>query len=248
MRALTKDEVECRIGTIAKSGKSLTLLLYKDARADMRILDEEFGPEAWQCRYSEHKGTLFCSVGVQTDTGWVWKEDAGAPSNMEKEKGEASDAFKRACTRWGIGRELYTAPEIRVWNGTGCTITQDGSKFVCWDRFEVAEMEVSDGRITGLRIVNSETGDSVFGWGTVGGPESPSKGRKGKGAAKEPQEDHLEPLRRLFPRYCAARHLGADEAMAEICRAAGIESFSDIAVDFVPDVERIMLGVLEAVS
>ena len=45
---------------------------------------------------------------------WVWKWDCGTESNTEKEKGEASDSFKRACVNWGIGRELYTAPQIWI--------------------------------------------------------------------------------------------------------------------------------------
>ena len=147
MRFLRPDEVECRIGTVSKEGKGLSLLLYKDARCDMRILDEEYGPDRWQCEYSEHKGTLFCKVGVLTDGGWVWKENAGSPSNMEAQKGEASDAFKRACFLWGIGRELYTAPFIWV-KAQDCSI----SNGKCYDRFRVDSMEVSDGRITQLSI------------------------------------------------------------------------------------------------
>lgn len=41
IRLLRHDEIECRVGTI--SDKGLSLLLYKDARADMKILDETFG-------------------------------------------------------------------------------------------------------------------------------------------------------------------------------------------------------------
>lgn len=246
MRALKASEVECRIGTVAKSGKSLTLLLYKDARVDMRILDEEYGPENWQCRYRENKGTLFCSVGVLTDNGWVWKEDAGAPSNMEKQKGEASDAFKRACVRWGIGRELYTAPEIRINNGNGCTIEKGDGKFVCWDKFEVAEMSIEDGAITGLRIINAKTRNSVFGWGVIDGPrghESPSKAAEEEEAAPAPK-DHLQPLRDLFPRYADAVGMQYPEAMELLCLNAGVEALEEVAVDFVPDVERIMLDAI----
>lgn len=112
MRALRPDEIEVRVGTINKKG--VTFLLYKNARVDMAILDEEFSPFGWQCRYEERKNIMYCSIGVyDPDKGeWVWKEDCGTESFTEKEKGEASDAFKRAGFKWGIGRELYTSPRI----------------------------------------------------------------------------------------------------------------------------------------
>lgn len=112
MRALRPDEIEVRVGSISMNGVSF--LLYKNARVDMAILDEEFSPFGWQCRYEERKNIMYCSIGVyDPDIGeWVWKEDCGTESFTEKEKGEASDAFKRAGFRWGIGRELYTSPKI----------------------------------------------------------------------------------------------------------------------------------------
>ena len=112
MRPLRANEIEVRIGQIYEKGVSM--LLYKNARTDMQILDETFGPMGWQCKYKEVKGNLFCSIGILSPEydEWIWKEDCGTESNTEKEKGEASDAFKRAGFRWGIGRELYTAPFI----------------------------------------------------------------------------------------------------------------------------------------
>ena len=70
-RALNADEIECRVGTVSKNGKGLSLLLFKDARCDANILDETVGPENWQCEFYEHKGTLFCKVGILTENGWV---------------------------------------------------------------------------------------------------------------------------------------------------------------------------------
>lgn len=112
MRPLQADEIEVRIGQIY-DGKC-TMLLYKNARVDMAILDETYGEMGWQDRYEERKNIMYCSIGVWDDSKkqWIWKEDCGTESNTEKEKGEASDAFKRAGFRWGIGRELYTAPPI----------------------------------------------------------------------------------------------------------------------------------------
>lgn len=112
MRALRADEIEVRVGQIYEKGA--TMLLYKNARVDMAILDEEFGPENWQRDHKEIKGNLYCGIGVWNDKAktWVWKWDCGTESYTEKEKGEASDSFKRAGFNWGIGRELYTAPFI----------------------------------------------------------------------------------------------------------------------------------------
>ena len=114
MRALKPSEVEVRIGTVGKNG--VTLLLYKNARVDMQILDETFGSFGWQRDHKEIKGNLYCGIGVWSCDvdGWVWKWDCGTESNTEKEKGEASDSFKRAGFCWGIGRELYNSPFIFV--------------------------------------------------------------------------------------------------------------------------------------
>ena len=116
MRALKADEIEVRVGQIGNG--YATMLLYKNARVDMAILDEEYTPYGWQCDYKELKGNMYCGIGVIDPIGgeWVWKWDCGTESNVEKAKGEASDAMKRACFNvgGGIGRELYTAPRISV--------------------------------------------------------------------------------------------------------------------------------------
>lgn len=172
-RELRANEIECRIGTVGKSGNGLSLLLYKTARVDADILDEGVGPENWQCDFYEQKGTLFCKVGIRetcngNEFDWVWKSDAGSPSNMEAAKGEASDAFKRACFKWGIGRELYSAPFIWV-PSTKCSIKPQGSKFTCYDSFSVAKIAIAEDesgarRIAGIRIVNDKTGQVAFSW------------------------------------------------------------------------------------
>ncbi len=122
-RKLKPEEIDVRVGTVISSGtwQGVTLLLYKDARVDMDILDETVGSENWQRRHYEVKGNMYCSVGIKCDSEWVWKDDCGTESNTEKEKGEASDSFKRACVNWGIGRELYSAPTVMV----ACELTKD---------------------------------------------------------------------------------------------------------------------------
>lgn len=123
-RKLKCDEIDVKVGSVTKSGYSL--LLYKNARVDMAILDETVGAENWQRDHKEVKGNLYCGIGINInynaeDYGnraepiYVWKWDCGVESAFgDKEKGEASDSFKRAGFNWGIGRELYTSPRIFV--------------------------------------------------------------------------------------------------------------------------------------
>lgn len=178
-RDLKADEIELRAARVTDNG--VQLLLYKDARVDMRILDNTVGPENWQKKFYEHKNTLFCSVGINitgqvsgvkmggegvTTTGpeWVWKDDAGAPSNTEAEKGEASDAFKRACTNWGIGRELYTSPFVWV-DAAHCNIRQGrNGKPACYDHFHIEKLRTEGGFITGLAIWNDTKACRAFVW------------------------------------------------------------------------------------
>ena len=113
-RKLKPDEIEVRVATINK--KRCSLLLYKDARVDMRLLDETVGPLNWKREHQVINDNLFCTVSIYNEVigEWVSKQDVGIESYTQKEKGQASDAFKRACFNWGIGRELYTAPFIWV--------------------------------------------------------------------------------------------------------------------------------------
>lgn len=113
-RRLNADEIDLRIGPISKSTQRVSILPYKDARVDMAMLDETVGPENWARDHKEIKGNLYCGVGIRCGETFVWKWDCGTESTTEKEKGEASDSFKRACVNWGIGRELYTAPDIWI--------------------------------------------------------------------------------------------------------------------------------------
>lgn len=107
------DNIEFRIQSVNK-GKWGTILAYKDARYDMLMLDKIIGPGNWQRKHESIGGVMYCSVGIWNPEikDWVWKQDAGTESMTEKQKGAASDSFKRACFNWGIGRELYNFPKI----------------------------------------------------------------------------------------------------------------------------------------
>lgn len=87
---------------------------YIDARQVQDLLDEVVGCGNWQCKYEEHKNNMFCSIGILFENGWVWKSDCGTESQVEKQKGEASDAFKRAAVMWGVGRFLYSKKIVKL--------------------------------------------------------------------------------------------------------------------------------------
>ena len=119
IRRLKKSEIECRVSTsgVKKNGVAYaSYLLYKDARVDMKILDETFGPLNWQREHNLIGDRLYCTISIyDPEKGeWIRKQDVGTESYAEKEKGQASDSFKRAGFNVGIGRELYTAPNIFV--------------------------------------------------------------------------------------------------------------------------------------
>ena len=173
-RALTVDDIECRVSTA--SDKGCSLLLYKDARCDMKILDETVGPENWKRSHELINGNLFCNVSLW-DEGkkeWVTKQDVGTESYTEKEKGQASDAFKRACFNWGIGRELYTAPFIWI-KSENVTLTQKNNKFTTYDKFRVTQIIVINGEIKALAIKNDSLGKMVFSYDVRSAEE---KGKK----------------------------------------------------------------------
>lgn len=163
-RDLTADDVECRVSQINEKG--LVLLLYKDARCDMNILDETVGPMNWQRHHNRDNANCTVSIWDSEKNQWISKEDTGTESNTEKEKGLASDSFKRACFNWGIGRELYTAPLIWV-NPDGYTNSDRNGKPVTYDRFKCTYMRVEDGKIVAINIENAKTKKTVYVFGNI---------------------------------------------------------------------------------
>ena len=161
-RDLRADEIECRVAQATDKGVSL--LLYKDARCDQNILDETVGSFNWQRHHNRDNANCIVSIWDDKKQQWVDKEDTGTESNTEKEKGLASDSFKRACFNWGIGRELYTAPRIWV-NAQDCvSLKQDGQRWKCFDTFEVQKIAIENKRIVGLAIKNAKTKRTCFVW------------------------------------------------------------------------------------
>lgn len=161
-RDLRADEIDVRVATCNEKGVSL--LLYKDARCDMNILDETVGSMNWQRKHTRDNANCIVEIWDSDKNQWISKEDTGTESYTEKEKGQASDSFKRACFNWGIGRELYTAPFIWI-SADNCNMKNNNGKWTTYDRFMVDSITIENKRITGLSIKNTKTGELVFTYG-----------------------------------------------------------------------------------
>lgn len=157
-RDLKAEEIDVRVATVSEKGCSL--LLYKDARCDMNILDETVGALNWQRQHSRDNANCTVSIWDSEKLQWISKEDTGTESYTEKEKGQASDSFKRACFNWGIGRELYTAPFIWV-NADKLKLIDKNGKKSTYDTFTVEKIQITNKKITGLAIKNNR-GERVY--------------------------------------------------------------------------------------
>ena len=199
-RKLSAEEIDARVATVSEKGCSL--LLYKDARVDQNILDETVGPENWQRSHEVVNGNLFCNVGIrilrEDNYGeWVWKQDVGTESYTEKEKGQASDAFKRACFNWGIGRELYTAPFIWI-KADGVNLEPKNGKHTTYDTFKVKSIGYDqDGNINQLEIYNNKLKKVVY---TLGKSDSTPKTEEELTDTEIISEKEAEVLKRLCER------------------------------------------------
>lgn len=129
-KPLSVENIDFRVGAVggSKNKPWATILAYKDARVDIKRLNDVCGIDGWQRKNELIDGQLFCSVGVYSERikDWVWKQDVGTESYTEKEKGRASDAFKRACFNFGIGIELYELPVLFCWLNEGEFFEKDG--------------------------------------------------------------------------------------------------------------------------
>lgn len=178
-RALKADEIDVRVQSLQEDFKTkevtgAILLLYKNARVDMDILDEEYGKLGWQRTHAFKDGKLYCTVSVwdEIKQQWISREDVGTESNTEAEKGQASDSFKRANVNFGIGRELYTAPSIWI-DASAIKTYKDGKGYnKSKDKFSVVEIDIQDKQIKGLVIRNDSKGEIVYTYGTLKAPKT----------------------------------------------------------------------------
>lgn len=242
IRTLTAREIDCRVSQISKSGKGLQILLYKDARCDMAILDETFGPMGWQRHHLRDNSNCIVSIWDEMKQQWIDKEDTGTESNTEAEKGLASDSFKRACVNVGIGRELYTAPFIWI-DAANCTIKQnDKGKWECRDRFEVSEIGYNSAReIDRLAIINGKTKNVVYTFGKPGNahaqPAKP-KAKETPAPAQNAPEKPAEPPKLADEYQKEYIRKNASDALYEALMAqygADLENLTDEAAESARD-------------
>ena len=192
IRLLKADEIECRVSVINEKG--LSLLLYKDARVDQRILDETFGAFGWKRSHQCIDGNLYCTVEVfdKETMQWIAKQDVGTMGYTEKEKSQASDSFKRACFNWGIGRELYSAPFIWIPVGKASIQMKEGEdrkkRYYCNDRFAVISIAYNNDReISGL-VINNDKGQTVYELKAKADTESRKEKAQPKGKLENSQQ------------------------------------------------------------
>ena len=191
IRLLSKEDIEVRVAqTLAGNNKvRVNLLLYKNARVDMKIMDELFTPMGWKRTHKLIGDRLYCCVEVYNPETkeWICKEDVGVESNTEAEKGQASDSFKRACVNWGIGRELYTAPKISIELNENEYTKDQNSRIKVWAYFSVKSIgyDSKTRTITSLEI-QDKYGNVRFSMnGSVQQSQSePSQAVKARRAAK----------------------------------------------------------------
>ena len=231
---LTEQDIDCRVQSVskAKTGRvGAVLLLYKDARVDMRILDQVFGPGNWQRTHEVINGNLFCNIDIWDDEKktWVRKQDVGTESNTEKEKGQASDSFKRAGFNVGIGRELYTGPFIYVELADGEFYPErQGQKevFKCYasTKFKVSKIAYNERReIVDLTIVDRFGNVRFLCEGGVqkkanqGGQGSRQNAQSGRQAQTQPQTTQAPQTSQRAPQGGQTTTIPAGGAVCPVC-------------------------------
>ena len=203
IRLLSKEDIEVRVAqTLAGNNKvKVNLLLYKNARVDMKIMDELFTPMGWKRTHKLIGDRLYCCVEVYNPETkeWICKEDVGVESNTEAEKGQASDSFKRACVNWGIGRELYTAPKITIELNENEYTKDQNSRIKVWAYFSVKSIgyDSKTRTITSLEI-QDKFGNVRFSMGgsvqqSQSGPSQAVKARRAA-KAKSPAPAAYQPM------------------------------------------------------
>lgn len=186
-RALRADEIDCRIQSLSetKKGVGAVLLLYKDARVDMNILDETVGALNWKRSHELIGDRLYCTISIRDKNNeWVSKQDVGTESNTEKEKGQASDSFKRAGFNWGIGRELYSAPFIYIKLRDDEVFKDKNGKLKTYSKFKVSDIEYDENKNIILLVIG-DNNDERFVYGKKTIYNQPQR--------REPQKKPVDP-------------------------------------------------------
>ena len=225
-RALRADEIDCRIQSICenKKGVGAVLLLYKDARVDMNILDEAVGAMNWKRAHELIGDRLYCTISIRDENGeWVSKQDVGTESNTEKEKGQASDSFKRAGFNWGIGRELYSAPFIYIKLRDDEVFKDKNGKLKTYSKFIVFDIEYDENRNISLLVIGDNDDERfVYGRKTI----------YNQTQRREPQKKPVDPNAKI------------KQEIVEIVKQKGI-LFSDVTKHIVTTFKKQKLDLLD---
>ena len=234
---LTADQIEVKVKQV--TAKGAVLLLYKTARTDMELLDKVVGPMNWAVDYREIKGNLYCGIGI-TDDGehWVWKWDCGIESRADgdgnEKKGEASDAFKRAGFKWGVGRELYTSPFTFAKVETE---KNDRGQFVMKDkfaRFNVAEIGY-DGRTVSRLVITDNKGSVVFSFGKGAMPCGSAEA--GQAAGQKKLEEINAKLAEA-PKPATTKQMATDAQKQMLRSMVNVEQMASCVKSYGPNWER----------
>jgi hypothetical protein len=110
------EHIRWKISASTKDKTKSLYVPYADARAVAEALDRARGWSGWSDEYriEEHdaKVWVICTITVWTPERAVSKTDMAEATDFEAVKGGASDAFKRAAVKFGIGRNLYALPSV----------------------------------------------------------------------------------------------------------------------------------------
>ena len=169
---LKAEQIEFRVQSVVSDGKAVIILAYKNARVDMERLDEAVWPMRRKREHTRDNKNCIVSIWDEETKQWISKEDTGTESTTEKEKGLASDSFKRACFNWGIGRELYDFPFIYINTVTGET-KQDQGKWKTTNKLMKDWKRTVDHTNWISVTARDKTGKVRFWDGAVDVPETP---------------------------------------------------------------------------
>lgn len=242
IRLLKANEIDVRVQMVNQN--YISVLLYKDARVDMKILDETFGPMNWQRHHDVINNNLFCTVSIYDEEKkqWISKQDVGIPSYTQAEKGEASDSFKRACINIGIGRELYSAPPIFITPQQG-EVTQNKGKYQTRSKFYVREIEYNSEREIAYLVIVDGKGNQRYSWGRKTQAQSTVANNKpmntsNNKAANAPNNNSIDHQRVELAQMLKAKQVPMDTFVSWLKREYQVEKLENLNVNQVEEVKH----------
>lgn len=233
IRLLKANEIDVRVQMVNQN--YISVLLYKDARVDMKILDETFGPMNWQRHHDVINNNLFCTVSIYDEDKkqWISKQDVGIPSYTQAEKGEASDSFKRACINVGIGRELYSAPAIFITPQQG-EVTQNKNKYQTKTRFYVKKIEYDNKREISYLVIADGKGKPRYSFGIHTQAQPPVANNNPTNAANS----IIEHQRIELAKVLKAKQVPMDTFVSWLKREYKVEKLENLNINQIEEVKH----------